>query len=90
MKFQENYKIALALYNFGGSVFERIINKGVGTLKLEDIAILPDDEAGYFGIPVKNRAHLLREADFIQAEFLDDLAVKYCERLKILLPPTKN
>lgn len=90
MKFQENYKIALTLYKFGGSVFERIINKGVGTLKLEDLTILPDDEAGYFGIPVKHREHLLREADFIQAEFLDDLAVKYCERLKAIAPAHKE
>lgn len=90
MKFQENYKIALASYEFGGSVFDRIINKGVGTLKLEDIYVLPDDQAGYFGVPVKHRERVLREADFIQAEFLDDLAVKYCERLKAIAPAHKE
>lgn len=90
MKFQENYKIALASYEFGGSVFERIINKGVVTLKLEDIHILPDDKAGYFGVPVKHRERFLHEADFIQAEFLDDLAVKYCEWLKEIAPAHKE
>lgn len=90
MKFQENYKIALASYKFGGSVLERMLNNGVTTLELEDINVLPDDKAGYFGVPVKHRERVLREADFIQAEFLDDLAVKYCERLKAIAPAHKE
>ena len=40
MKFQENYKIALASYKFGGSVLERMLNNGVTTLELEDINVL--------------------------------------------------
>ena len=69
MEIREVYKIGVAEYTFGGSIFERIID-GAPHLDLTKIGVVSDDHTNFFEIDINNK-NLLANFLNTNTELLD-------------------